>query len=87
MKILVTGSVGFIGRKLCSKLRQLQHEVVELDILPNDGIVADIRDARVMKKVAGMLKDEGGIDACVHLAAIAAPRSAESDPRTAWDTN
>lgn len=32
-------------------------------------------------------KTPGKIDACIHLAAVAAPRLAASDPMTAWDTN
>jgi nucleoside-diphosphate-sugar epimerase len=96
VRVLVTGALGFIGRKLCSKLRQLSHDVVELDILPTSSadmgvagytagaISADIRDVSVMRKVAEIV---GQADACVHLAAIAAPRKAEAEPQLAWETN
>jgi UDP-glucose 4-epimerase len=32
MKVVVTGSKGFIGSKLCDSLRSLNHEVIEIDL-------------------------------------------------------
>lgn len=91
MKVLVTGAAGFIGRKLCRELRKFngrfQFDVVELDkekLTAGGAIQCDIRDEGSMK-VAATLMD--GVDACVHLAAIAAPRQAEADPSLAWETN
>jgi len=90
VRVLVTGALGFIGTKLCSRLRAFGHDVIELDIVPllsgcyKGGIVADIRDASVMSKVAEIVNQA---DACVHLAAIAAPRKAEVEPQLAWETN
>ena len=54
MKILVTGSNGFIGRNLCKKL-QMNHEVIGIDrkkIYENDqGIIGSIQTARGIPEV------------------------------------
>lgn len=44
----------------------------------------DIRDDVAMGALPNIV---GNVDACVHLAAIAAPRQAEADPQLAWETN
>ena len=59
MKIIVTGSGGFIGTNLVKRLRNLKHEVTELDII--NGI--DITDWEQIKGISGF-------DAFIHLAAI-----------------
>jgi nucleoside-diphosphate-sugar epimerase len=67
MKVLITGSSGFIGRALVQKLRDSDCEVAGLDKLPADETryVCDILDApRVLKIV-----EEFAPDALVHLAA------------------
>lgn len=91
MKVLVTGAAGFIGRKLCRELRKFNgrfsFDVVELDkekLTVAGGIQCDIRDGESMNVAATLME---GVDACVHLAAIAAPRQAEADPSLAWETN
>lgn len=89
MKILVTGSAGFIGRKLCMALRGERNDVVELDKVVVEegntyGVRCDIRDDIKMGALPSII---GGADVCVHLAAIAAPRQAEADPQLAWETN
>jgi len=93
VKVLVTGAVGFIGRKLCRELRERTwkgihgFDVVELDkekLTAGGAIQCDIRNEGSMKVAATLME---GVDACVHLAAIAAPRQAEADPSLAWETN
>ena len=32
MKVLVTGHKGFIGTRLCEKLKDLKHEIVGIDV-------------------------------------------------------
>ena len=32
MKVLVTGHKGFIGTRLCEKLKELKHEIVGIDV-------------------------------------------------------
>ena len=58
MKIVVTGSSGFIGTAVVKKLRLLKHEVIELDI--TSGI--DITDFDQFKKIEKF-------DVLIHLAA------------------
>jgi len=74
MRILVTGSAGFIGLHVTEALRADGHEVVGLDLLhpaahrqrqmPPGGLLGDVRDPDV---VASALR---GIDVVVHQAAM-----------------
>jgi len=76
MKIVVTGSKGFIGSKLLLELEKLNHEVFELDIA--DGI--DISKWDNVKNIAEF-------DVVIHLAAISyVPKSYEI-PREIFDVN
>lgn len=94
MRILVTGAAGFIGTHLVKRLIWDRHEVYTLDIntLPRSGqpgagsqvFCYDITDEESMKLVSNSIMQA---DAVVHLAAIAAPRKAASEPHLAWDTN
>lgn len=93
MKILVTGATGFIGKHLCRYLRETgENKVIGLDKKRGDEIsdfyFADITEDDAMQSIENDMQSKyGGIDACVHLAAIAAPRIAAKDPKTAWDIN
>lgn len=71
MKILVTGSNGFIGGTLCSNLTQFGHEViraVRASTTPWDIPVGDVNERTDWKGVLGL-----GVDAVVHLAAKVRP--------------
>ena len=60
MRILVTGSAGFIGSHIVDALTAAGHEVVELDLV--DGR-SDVRDGEVVRR------DLRGVDAVCHQAA------------------
>lgn len=76
MKIIVTGSKGFIGSKLVPALINKVHEIIELDL--SDGF--DITDW-------DQVKDISDFDAIIHLAAISyVPKSYEI-PRVMYRVN
>lgn len=63
MKILVTGSSGFVGRHLMKKCRELGFSPIPVDI--KEGI--DAGDWNQIRKM-------GHFDVCVHLAAVVRPK-------------
>ncbi len=73
MRVIVTGSSGFIGRHLCRLLLREGHTVLGVDrraFVPpegfgHDSVVADIRDGDELKRVFAQFRPEG----VVHLAA------------------
>lgn len=88
MKILVTGSAGYLGSLLCQFLLQAGHEVRGLDrlmyggrpllhLFAQDGFEFVLGDVRDQAQVDAALD---GVDAVVHLAAIV------GDPACAHDT-
>lgn len=78
MKILITGSRGFVGSETV-KLIDKGHEVVHYDIMGG----YDIRD----KKQLEILVLQSKPDRILHLAAIARFADADKDPRLAFETN
>jgi nucleoside-diphosphate-sugar epimerase len=60
MKILVTGSNGFVGKTLVSKLKLLNHQIVEFDLFNGNNI---LNKREIRKKIKG-------VDIVFHLAAI-----------------
>src|SRR3989344_829152 len=95
MKILVTGSSGTIGTRLCEKLLAEGHDVIGVDWEPNKWlpavekirINADLRDPKAFANVPGE------VDAIVHLAANARvyelvenPERARDNILTLWNT-
>jgi UDP-glucose 4-epimerase len=77
MKILVTGSAGFVGQATLAELGE--HEVIEYDLMGG----YDIRD----EKQLGMVVAENLPDRILHLAAIARFADADKDPLQAHATN
>ncbi len=80
MRVLMTGAAGRIGQCLMAGLASAGHDVRGVDVVAagDDVIVADL--AREGDVLAGLMD---GVDAVVHLAAIAA----ETDFETAVDTH
>ena len=77
MKVLVTGSEGFLGKHVSQALKAKGHQVEGLDLAPTADIVADIT------KVMPLMQ----VDAVVHLAAIASPNVCAVNPSQAFDAN
>jgi nucleoside-diphosphate-sugar epimerase len=66
MKTVITGGAGFLGRRLGAVLGAHGHEVVAVDAVGGDGVVAgDVTDPAFLRTVI-----TPGIDAVVHLAAM-----------------
>src|SRR4051812_2320752 len=67
MKILVTGSAGYVGRPVCRELLRRGHQVRALDRVPTPGLgdamVADVADQAPVREAVR------GVDIVVHLAA------------------
>ncbi|MFH0883564.1 MAG: NAD-dependent epimerase [bacterium] len=103
MRLLVTGSAGFIGYHLSDRLLREGHEVVSLDNV-NDYYDVRLKQARLERLetqagfqfVKGDLADEGAVrslvdrgpfDAVIHLAAQAGVRYSLEKPRVYIDSN
>ncbi len=80
MKIMVTGSAGYIGQPLVQMLSDSGHDVTGIDMRPGPSTLqADIRDLDPMIFT--------GIDAIVHLAGVSfAPEWTDADD-IIWDAN
>lgn len=78
MRVLVTGSEGFLGRRLCALLEtQTEHIVLRYDLqLGHDVLNAEQLDDAL-----------NGVDACIHLAAVADLYIAEEDPERTQSIN
>ncbi|MCQ0987996.1 NAD-dependent epimerase/dehydratase family protein [Jiella marina] len=86
MTLLVTGASSFVGAELIRQCRAAGIRVVGLDRAPpaeacDEFIEADIRDPDLAKRLPG------GIDAVVHLAAIARDSDCRRDPVACFDVN
>ena len=79
MKILVTGSKGFVGKETCKLLEKNGHEVIHFDLV--DGL--EIRDYATLNLKVFMKSP----DRILHLAAIARFSEADDDPKLAFETN
>ena len=89
MKILVTGSSGTIGSRLCERLLQSKHEVIGVDWVPNKWLpdvqkittLIDLRDEQKLKAQRSKLT----ADLIVHLAANARVYELVENPDRARD--
>lgn len=83
--VMITGSKGFVGQNITMTiLNEHQDEFLLVDFVdPATGQAPDIRDALAVNRTILHRKP----DFLIHLAAIAAPRSAQDDPSGAWAVN
>jgi GDP-4-dehydro-6-deoxy-D-mannose reductase len=75
VRVLVTGSSGFVGRWLSEDLANAGHEVIPVSV------EVDVRRAEDVRDVLAA----GRPDAVAHLAAVAFAPDAATDPRVAFD--
>ncbi|CAH0496165.1 NAD(P)-dependent oxidoreductase [Novosphingobium sp. CECT 9465] len=70
MRVLLTGSTGWLGRTLATRLREAGHSVIGLDIAPGPDtqIVGSVADRNVVQQAFA-----SGIDAVIHAAALHKP--------------
>jgi nucleoside-diphosphate-sugar epimerase len=71
MRVLLTGSSGWLGRFLAPLLRQHGHEVTGLDVAPgyDTGVIGSVADRALVDRVIG----ERGIEAVIHGGALHKP--------------
>lgn len=81
MRIILTGSQGFVGRALAARLRGEGHDVIGVDQAPGADLVGDIGDAAFLREVFA-----SGCDAIAHLATVPGG-AAELDPAAAKRVN
>ncbi len=88
MKILVTGSSGFLGSHIADALSEAGHQVTLFDIQPSryrrpdqSEVVGDLRNRETLEQAVQ------GQEAIFHLAAIADIDVAESEPLATMDVN
>jgi nucleoside-diphosphate-sugar epimerase len=92
MKILVTGSQGYIGAPLVSSLTDLGHDVVGLDTgYYRDGSLYDSSprsEGTVRKDIRRVTEDDlRGFEAIVHLAELSNDPLAQLDPQITYEIN
>jgi UDP-glucose 4-epimerase len=79
MRIIVTGSRGFVGTETQKLLQANKHEIIGYDLMDH----YDIRD----KDLFELMVKEHKPDRILHLAAIARFSDADRDPKLAHETN
>ncbi|WP_029603277.1 GDP-mannose 4,6-dehydratase [Kozakia baliensis] len=77
MRVLITGSSGFVGQHLTTRLLA---RFPDAELLPSIG---DITDRAQIEETIKRFKP----DHCLHLAAISTIGAARSDPKRAWQVN
>jgi GDP-4-dehydro-6-deoxy-D-mannose reductase len=87
VRVLVTGSNGFVGRHACAALRARGHDVIGAGFAPHADdagtLALDVRDFRAVEDVVATSRP----DAVLHLAAIAFVPQAKDDPSGAFAIN
>jgi len=84
MKVLITGSRGFVGAETVRQMRNENDAMPEWDMFPYDLMDGfDIRDRKQLRRAV----EDCDPDRILHLAAIARFADADRDPLLAWETN
>jgi len=81
MRVLVTGAAGFIGQHVLKALEQGGHEAIGLDV------TQPVRPPWVYADITQSLQAIPGLDAVIHLAALANPRECDANPAKAFNVN
>ena len=85
MRILLTGSSGWLGRYLAPRLRTLGHVVIGLDVAPgrDTQILGSVADKGLIERVFG----EYGVEAVIHGGALHKPDIARYPAQSFVDVN
>lgn len=84
MKVLVTGSAGFLGGHVTRCFLEAGHDVVGFDLKPSPGVVSFVGDLTDPKDVDRAVR---GVDVVVHVGAIGDVYLAGKDPVLAAKVN
>src|SRR5687768_2804660 len=71
MRVLLTGSSGWLGRFLAPRLRQVGHQVTGLDVAPgaDTGVIGSVADRALIDRVFA----DHRIEAVIHAGALHKP--------------
>lgn len=82
MKVLVTGSQGFVGQHVSAYLKGHGHSVIGADLAQGADAVGSVLDQKFLTKLGGM-----DFEAVVHLAGVADIRKTIEDPFACFQLN
>src|SRR4051794_40074091 len=85
MRVLLTGSSGWLGRFLAPRLRKAGHGVIGLDVVA--GAATDVVGSVADRAAVERAFDEHGIEAVVHAGALHKPDIARFPPQAFVDVN